>query len=36
MNRLDKKDTSESKKGAYYYTFKSVDEIDVSQRIVEV
>ena len=32
--RLDEKDTLDSKKGAYYYTFKKPDEIDVSVRIV--
>ena len=32
--RLDEKDTLDSKKGAYYYTFKKADEIDVSVRIV--
>lgn len=36
MNRLDKKDTSESKKGAYYYTFMKVEDIDVSQRIIKI
>ena len=36
MNRLDKKDTSESKKGAFYYTFKEIEDIDVNQRIVKV
>ena len=36
MIRLDKKDTSESKKGAYYYTFKKIEDIDVSERIIKV
>ncbi|MDA3890719.1 MAG: NUDIX domain-containing protein [Salinivirgaceae bacterium] len=36
LNRLDKKDTSESKKGAYYYVFKTIDEIDISVRIVNI
>lgn len=34
INRLNKKETSESKKGAYYYTFKDEAEIEVSTRIV--
>lgn len=33
--RLDKKDTSESKKGAFFYKFKPIDEIDISIRIVK-
>jgi len=35
MEKLDKKDSSESKKGAFYYKFKKVEEIDVSDRIVK-
>lgn len=34
MNRLEKKDTSESKKGAFYYRFKNENEIEINTRIV--
>lgn len=34
MHRLDKKDTSESKKGAFYYKFKNIEDINISVRIV--
>jgi len=34
IERLDKKDTSESKKGAFYYRFKNPEDIDVAMRIV--
>jgi len=34
MERLNKKDTSDSKKGAYYYRFKKSEDIDVAIRIV--
>ncbi len=34
IQRLDKKDTSDSKKGAYYYCFKKSEDIDVAIRIV--
>jgi len=34
IERLDKKDTSDSKKGAYYYQFKKSKEIDVATRII--
>lgn len=36
MDRLDIKDTSESKKGAYYYQFKSQEDINISERIVKL
>ncbi|MBI9066240.1 MAG: NUDIX hydrolase [Salinivirgaceae bacterium] len=36
MDRLDIKDTSESKKGAFYYQFKSQEEINISERIVKL
>lgn len=36
IDRLDIKDTSESKKGAYYYQFKSQKEINISERIVKL
>ncbi len=34
IQRLDTKNTSESKKGAYYYRFRNANEIDISIRIV--
>ncbi len=34
IERLDKKDTSESKKGAFYYRFNKPEDIDVAMRIV--
>lgn len=34
IERLNKKDSRDSKKGAYYYRFKMSEEIDVSTRIV--
>lgn len=36
MERLDKKDTSESKKGAYYYKFKNADSRDFTERIIKI
>ncbi len=36
MQRLDRKDTSESKKGAYYYRFKPLEARDYSERIVKI
>lgn len=36
MIRMDRKDTSESKKGAYYYTFKNIEDIDASIRIIKI
>ena len=36
MERLDKKDSSESKKGAYYYRFLSPELIDISTRIIHL
>jgi hypothetical protein len=32
---LNKKDTSESKKGAFYYKFKNNEDIQTSERIVK-
>lgn len=34
LRRLDKKDTSESKKGAYYYTFKNIEADQFTERII--
>lgn len=34
MDRLDKKNTNESKKGAFYYKFKNIEDIDIAVRIV--
>jgi ADP-ribose pyrophosphatase YjhB (NUDIX family) len=36
MERLDKKDTSESKKGAFYYRFKTDGSNDFSERIIKL
>ncbi|HAN00346.1 MAG TPA: DNA mismatch repair protein MutT [Marinilabiliales bacterium] len=36
MERLDKKDTSESKKGAYYYRFKPKEAWDFTDRIIKM
>ncbi|MDP2721140.1 MAG: NUDIX domain-containing protein [Bacteroidales bacterium] len=36
MVRLDKKDTGESKKGAFYYTFKPESEMNVAIRIINL
>jgi len=36
MIRLNKKDTSESKKGAFYYRFKPNEEITINERIIKV
>ncbi len=33
--RLDKKDTSESKKGAFYYKFKNSEDITINERIIK-
>lgn len=35
LNRLNKKDLSESKKGAFYYTFKNDSEIEFTDRIIK-
>ncbi len=35
LEKLDKKDTSESKKGAFYYRFKKKEEIEGSVRLVK-
>lgn len=36
MIRLDKKDTSESKKGAFYYRFKNLEDMNITERIVKI
>lgn len=36
LTRLNKKDTSESKKGAYYYRFKPLNKCNLSERIVKI
>lgn len=36
MNKLDSKDTSESKKGAFYYQFKDPDKVTINERIVKL
>lgn len=36
LKRLDKKDSSESKKGAFYYRFKNTDSFDVNEQIVRM
>jgi ADP-ribose pyrophosphatase YjhB (NUDIX family) len=36
LTRLDKKDTSESKKGAFYYTFDHCDGIGFTERIIKI
>lgn len=36
LSRLEKKDTTESKKGAYYYRFKNKDDASISDRIVKM
>lgn len=34
LDRMDKKDTSESKKGAFYYKFKKAEDIDLTRQII--
>lgn len=34
LDKLDKKDTSESKKGAFYYRFKKIEDIDIAVQII--
>ena len=36
LDRLDKKDTSYSKKGAYYYTIKKLNETEEFDRIIKI
>jgi hypothetical protein len=36
IERLDKKNTSESKKGAFYYRFKTDGSNDFSERIIKL
>ncbi len=36
MVRLNKKDTSESKKGAFYYRFKEPEKLNINERIIKV
>jgi len=36
LERLDKKDNSDSKKGAYYYTVKKLNETDEFDRIIKI